>query len=86
MKWKGILELDGKKIISITAKPYKGASVGTMQRFIKGIFADKNIVCFSPHRCQAESTSKLNAIDININKNEINYRIDNSMKLTACNY
>ena len=59
-RWNVVVELDSKQIINTTNR---GASIGTMQRFLKGFFADKNIVCFSPHRCWAESTSKANTIN-----------------------
>ena len=40
----------------------------TMRRWIKDIFTVNNIVNFSPHSCQAASSSKAKHIDVNIDE------------------
>ena len=39
-----------------------------MRRWIKDIFIVNNIVNFSPHSCQAASSSKAKQIDVNIDE------------------
>lgn len=54
------------QLIITLKKPYKGASVDTMRRWIKKVFVKNNIVDFSPHSCRAASTSKAKSLDVNI--------------------
>ena len=64
-------------------KPYKAASIDTMRRWIKELFADVNIVNYTPHSCRAASTSKASNINIDIEnilklgcwKNEKTFRL-----------
>ena len=46
------------QLIITLRKPFKGASIDTMRRWIKDIFIAIDIVNFSPHSCQAASSSK----------------------------
>ena len=49
------------QLIITHRKPFKGASIDTMRRWIKDIFV-VNIVNFSPHSCGAASSSKVKQI------------------------
>ena len=42
-----VIGLEIQQFTIITKKPYRGASNDTMQRWVKGIFADKTIIGFS---------------------------------------
>ena len=39
-----------------------------MQRWVKEIFADNNIIGYFSHRCPEASSSKANTININVDK------------------
>ena len=57
------------QLIITIRKPFKGASIITMRRWIKDTFTVNNtvdIVNFSPHSCRVASTSKAKRIDVNI--------------------
>ena len=56
------------QLIITHRKPFKGASIDTMRRWIKDIFIVNNIVNFSPHSCRAASSSKAKQIDVNIDE------------------
>ena len=46
------------QLIIILKKPFKGASIDTMRRWVKDIFILNNIVNFSPDSCRETSKSK----------------------------
>ena len=56
------------QLIITYRKPFKGASIDTMRRWINDIFIVNKIVNFSPHSCQAASSSKAKQIDVNIDE------------------
>ena len=56
------------QLIITHRKPFKGASIDTMRRWIKDIFIVNNIVNFSPHSCWAASSSKAKQVDVNIDE------------------
>ena len=64
-KYKG---LTTDQLIIIHRKPFKGASIDTMRRWVKDTFMINNIVSFSPHCCWAASSSKAKHIDVNIDE------------------
>ena len=49
-------------------KPFKGAAIDTMRRWVKDIFILNNIVDFSPHSCQAASTTNAKNMEVNIDE------------------
>ena len=51
------------QLIITHRKPFKGASIDTMRRWIKDIFIVNNILNFSPHSCWVASSSKAKHID-----------------------
>ena len=53
------------QLIITHRKPFKGASIDTMTRWIKDIVMVNNIVNFSPHSWRAVSSSKAKQIDVN---------------------
>ena len=61
-------ELTTDQLIMTHRKPFKGVSIDTMRIWIKDIFIVNNIVNFSPHSCQAASSSKAKQIDVNIDE------------------
>ena len=56
------------QLIITHRKPFKGASIDKMKRWIKDIFIVNDIVNFSPHSCRAASSSKAKRIDVDINE------------------
>ena len=53
------------QLIITHRKPFKGASIDKMRRWIKDIFIVNNNVNFPPHSCRV-SSSKAKQIDVNI--------------------
>ena len=51
LRWNVVVGLDRKQIIISTEKPYIGESIDTMQRWVKEIFAGKNIIDLTTHSC-----------------------------------
>ena len=60
--------LNTDQLIITLEKPFKGASIDTMRRWVKDIFILNNIVDFSPHSCRAASTSKAKNMEVNIDE------------------
>ena len=58
--------LNTDQLIITLKKPFKGASIHIMRRWVKDIFILNNIVDFSPHSCRAASTSKAKNMEVNI--------------------
>ena len=56
------------QLIITLKKPFKGASIDTMRRWVKNIFILNNIIDFSPHSCRAPSTSKAKNMEANIDE------------------
>ena len=56
------------QLIITLRKPFKGDSIDTMRRWIKGIFIENKIVNFFSHSCREASSSKAKRIDIIIDK------------------
>ena len=57
------------QLIIFHRKPFKGASIDTMRRWIQDIFIVNNIVnYFPPHSCRAASSSKAKRIAVNIDE------------------
>ena len=60
--------LNTDQLIITVKKPFKGASIDTMGRWVKDIFILSNIVGFSPHSCRAALTSKVKNVEVNIDE------------------
>ena len=60
--------LNTDQFIITLKKPFKGASIDTMTRWVKDIFMLNNIVDFPPHSCRAASTSKAKNMEVNIDE------------------
>ena len=56
------------QLIITHRKPFKGASIDTMRRWIKDIFIVNDTVNFSPHSCWVASSSKAKQVDVNIDE------------------
>ena len=57
------------QLIIFHRKPFEGASIDIMRRWIKDIFIVNNIVnYFPPHSCRAASSSKAKSIAVNIDE------------------
>ena len=61
-------DLLSDQLIITTRKPFHGASTDTMRRWMKEVFHKNNIINFSPHSCQAASTSKAKSLDVDIDE------------------
>ena len=64
-----LVGLNMNQLIITLKKPFKGAAIDTMRRWVKDILILNNIVDFSPDGCQAASTT--NAKDMEVNIDEI---------------
>ena len=62
------VELNVNQLIITLKKPFQGASVDTMRRWVKDIFIINNVVDFSPHSCRAASASKSKNMEVNIDE------------------
>ena len=56
------------QLIITLRKPFKGASIHTMSRWIKDILIVNDIVNLSPHSVRAASSSRAKCIDVNIDE------------------
>ena len=56
--------LNTDQLIITCKKPFKGASIDTMRRWVSDIFILNNIADFSPNSCQAASTSKAKNMEV----------------------
>ena len=62
------VDLNTDQLIITLKKPFKGASIDTMRRWVKDIFIISNIVDFFPHSCRAASTSNAKNLEVNIDE------------------
>ena len=62
------VSLKTDQLIIAPKKPFKGASIDKMRRWVKAIFILDNIVNFSPHSCRAALTSKAKNMEVNIDE------------------
>ena len=63
-----LVGLNMNQLIIRLKKPFKGAANDTMRRWVKDIFILNNIVDFSPHSCQAASTTNAKNMEVNIDE------------------
>ena len=63
-----LVGLNMNQLIIRLKKPFKGAAIDTMRRWVKDIFILNNIVDFSPHSCQAASTTNAKNMEVNIDE------------------
>ena len=59
------VSLNTDQLIITLKKPFKEASIVTIRRWVKDIL---NVIYFSPHSCQAASTSKAKSMEVNIDE------------------
>ena len=60
------VSLNTEQLIITIKKPFKGASIDIMKRWVKDIFTLNNVVDFSPHSCRAASTNKVKNMEVTI--------------------
>ena len=61
------VSLNTNQLIITLKKPFKGASIDTMRRWVKDIFI-LNVIYFSPHSYEAASTSQAKSMVVNIDE------------------
>ena len=66
-RWDKHVGLDMDQLIITLKKPFKGALIDTVRRWVKD-FIILNNIDFSPHGCWAASTSKVKNMEVNIDK------------------
>ena len=61
------VSLNTNQLIITFKKPFKGASIDTMRRWVKDIFILK-VIYFSPHSYEAASASQAKSMEVNIDE------------------